>query len=48
MSKLETKQELLQNICDRCHYCYVYNQEELDEKCDKCCISDLVEELCNE
>lgn len=45
MSKLETKQELLQIICDQCHWCHVCCQEELDQKCDECMVSELVEKL---
>lgn len=48
MSKLETKEELLNQICDGCHWTFVCMQEELDEHCDECNIAELVEELVNE
>ena len=49
MSKLETKEELLNCICDLCYWRQTLSdQEETDEHCEECNISELVEELINE
>lgn len=41
----EMRENLLANICDLCHYTFTENQEELDERCGVCAISQDLEKL---
>lgn len=39
--------EILELICDRCHYPYVQDQEHLDELCEHCLIVAALQSLAN-
>ena len=41
----EMQTSLLADICDRCHYPFSADQEELDERCSACTISQDLDKL---
>ena len=40
-------EEIMEQICDRCHYPYIENQDHLDERCEACPIEAAVRRLAN-
>lgn len=41
----EMRENLLADICDLCHFTFTENQEELDERCSECAISQDLDKL---
>lgn len=39
--------EIMEQICDRCHYPYIEAQELLDERCEACPIEAAIRRLAN-
>ena len=40
-------EEIMEQICDRCHYPYIEAQEWLDERCEACPIEAAIRRLAN-
>ena len=43
--RLEMQEALLADICDRCHFPFTTDQEQLDERCSECTISQNLDRL---
>ncbi|MBR5889113.1 MAG: hypothetical protein IKY92_03635 [Akkermansia sp.] len=41
-------EEIMEQVCDRCHYPYIIDdQEQLDERCEACPIEAMLKQLAN-
>lgn len=40
-------EEIMELICDRCHYPYIEDQDHLDERCEACPIVAAIRRLAN-
>lgn len=41
-------EEIMELICDRCHYPYIEDQDNLDERCEACPIVAAIRQLAND
>lgn len=40
-------EEIMEQICERCHYPYIEDQDHLDDRCEACPIEAAVRRLAN-